>query len=216
MLCENPAEAGFQKSATALRRRQGTLCPLEPPLKNDHTGPAWNRGAPASRCRQWIRCRLRSHSVSVANSQSCRKDAERTRIAVIRPGPNPDPRLFHSGADHTAAFNRSTPRDVRTGPGADVVHASRRDRRLIQATTVRPPAIRTDTRPHAARVRARFRRTPLQPRMRSMTVRVPLEIKKLRLQISRRPEEGGLDIRAEWFQSGVRRMDARAARTALS
>ena len=47
---------------------------------------------------------------------------------------------------------------------------SRRHRRLIQPATVWLPSIRTDTRAGTARVRARFRRAPAQPRMRSMTV----------------------------------------------
>ena len=41
----------------------------------------------------------------------------------------------------------------------------------------------------AALVRARFRRAPGQPRMRSMTVKVPLEAEQFYLQISRSPEE---------------------------
>src|SRR6266498_2828950 len=60
VLCENPAEAKFQEGAIALRRRLGTLVPLEPPLTNDHTGRAWNRRTPASIFRQWIHCRLGS------------------------------------------------------------------------------------------------------------------------------------------------------------
>ena len=51
------------------------------------------------------------------------------------------------------------------------------------------PPIRTDTRAGTARVRARFRRAPVQPRMRSMTVIVTLEIEKLHLQVGGRPEE---------------------------
>src|SRR5713101_6447760 len=84
-------------------------------------------------------------------------------------------------------------REVRTCPGAGVENASCRDRRLIQPTTVGPPAILTDTRPCAARVRARFRRGPSEPRVRAMTVIVPLEIKELHLEISGRPEEGAVE-----------------------
>ena len=87
------------------------------------------------------------------------------------------------------AFNRSMLREVRTCPGAGVANASGRDRRLIQPTRVGPPAILTDSRPRAARVGARFRRGTSQPRVRAMTVIVPLEIKELHLQISGRPEE---------------------------
>src|SRR5205814_9550894 len=61
-------------------------------------------------------------------------------------------------------FKRSTRREVRRLPG------SRRHRRLIQPATVWLPSIRTDTRAGTARVRARFRRAPVQPRMRSMAV----------------------------------------------
>jgi putative transposase len=42
VMCENPAEARFQKGTTAVRRRRGTVCPLEPPLTNDRTGSAWH------------------------------------------------------------------------------------------------------------------------------------------------------------------------------
>ncbi len=115
------------------------------------------------------------------------KKTTRTRTAVIRPSPNPYPRQVSLRDEHTVAFSRSTPREVRACPGADVAHASRRDRRLIQPATVRPPAIRTDTRP--CTVRVRFRRAALQPHVRAMTVIVPLEIKELRLQISGCPEE---------------------------
>jgi hypothetical protein len=55
-------------------------------------------------------------------------------------------------------------------PGGSVVQTSRGDRRLKQPTTVRLPSIGTDIRASAARVRARFRRVPVQPRMRAMTV----------------------------------------------
>ena len=64
-----------------------------------------------------------------------------------------------------------------------VAHASRRHRCLIQPTTVRLPSIRTDTRAGTARDNARFRRAPVQPRMRSIAVIVPLEIEELHLQI---------------------------------
>src|SRR5713226_8981372 len=69
---------------------------------------------------------------------------------------------------------------------------SRRHRRLIQPATVWLPSIRTDTRAGTARVRARFRRAPVQPRMRSMAVIVTLEIEELHLQIRGRPEQGAV------------------------
>lgn len=74
-------------------------------------------------------------------------------------------------------LNRSTHVESSDLPGSlRRAHPSRRHRRLIEPTTVRLPAIRTDARPCAARGRARFRRTSLQPRMGAMTVIVPLEI----------------------------------------
>src|SRR5712692_11773050 len=53
---------------------------------------------------------------------------------------------------------------------ASVAHTSLRHRRLIRPTTVRLPSIRPRTRACAARVKARIRRAPVQPCMRSMTV----------------------------------------------
>ena len=69
-------------------------------------------------------------------------------------------------------------------------YASRRHRCLIEATTVRLPAMRAETRAGAAAVWDRFRRTPVKPRMGSITVVVALEIDELHLQISSRPEWG--------------------------
>src|SRR2546422_11203734 len=85
-----------------------------------------------------------------------------------------------------AAFKRSTRRGVRRLP------YSRRHRRLIQPATMWLPSIRTDTRAGTARVRARLRRAPVQPRMRSMAVIVTFEIEELHLQIRGRPEQGGV------------------------
>ena len=73
-------------------------------------------------------------------------------------------------------------------------------RRLIQPTTVRPPAIFADTRPSAVLAGARFGREPAQSRVRAMPVEIPLEIKELHLQIRGRPERlvrvpaGGSDV----------------------
>jgi hypothetical protein len=67
-------------------------------------------------------------------------------------------------------------------PGTSVEHASRHHRRLIQPATVRLPSIRADTRAGTPRDNARFRRAPVQPRMRSMAVIVALEIEELHLQ----------------------------------
>src|SRR5713101_9767015 len=108
-------------------------------------------------------------------------------------------------------------REVRTCPGAGVENASCRDRRLIQPTTVGPPAILTDSRPCAARVRARFRRGTSQPCVRAMTVIVPLEIKELHLQISGRPEERAVETfapnRSDQADDVCMRERHRAART---
>jgi hypothetical protein len=65
----------------------------------------------------------------------------------------------------------------------------RRDRRLMQPTAVRLPAIRTDTREAAAPVSARCGRAPIQSRVGSVPVVIPLEIAELCLQISGRPEQ---------------------------
>src|SRR5262249_19366274 len=51
----------------------------------------------------------------------------------------------------------------------------------------------TDTRACAASVRARFRRAPVQPCVRAITVIVLLEIEELPLQISGRPEERAVE-----------------------
>src|SRR3989442_7112466 len=85
-----------------------------------------------------------------------------------------------------AAFKRSARREVRRLSG------SRRHRRLIQPATVWLPSIRTDTRAGTARVRARFRRAPVQRSMRSMAVIVTVEIEELHLQIRGRPEQSAV------------------------
>ena len=65
----------------------------------------------------------------------------------------------------------------------------RRVRCLMQPTTVRLPAIRTEIRGAAAPVSARYGRPPIQSRVGSVPVVVPFEIAELRLQISGRPEQ---------------------------
>jgi hypothetical protein len=79
------------------------------------------------------------------------------------------------GHEDTLTSNPSTRREARQ-PGASAVYTSRRYRRLIQPTTVRLPAIRTDTRAGAAPVWNRVRRAPVQRCMRAMTVIEVLEI----------------------------------------
>jgi hypothetical protein len=56
------------------------------------------------------------------------------------------------------------------------------------------PSIRTETYRRATCVKARFRRAPIQPGVRSIPIIVMLEIKKLRLQIARGPEERLVEI----------------------
>src|SRR2546428_4702865 len=117
-------------------------------------------------------------------------------------------RLSALGRGAWRHFKRSTRREVRRLPG------SRRHRRLIQPATVGLPSIRTDTRAGTARVRARFRRAAVQPRMRSMAVIVPLEIEELHLQIRGRPEQGAVQTFApnganQSFDEGMRKRDVR-------
>ena len=52
-----------------------------------------------------------------------------------------------------------------------------------------PPTIRGDTRSCAVLPSARFRRQPAQSRVRAMSVKVPLELTELQLQIRGRPEQ---------------------------
>ena len=115
------------------------------------------------------------------NSPCC--DTSRIRIRI---------RLHSDHGAHDGV--RAVETDARFGgcTGTSVEHASRRHRRLIQPATVRLPSIRTDTRACTARVSARVRRAPVQPRVRSMTVIVTSEIEELPLQISGRPEEGAV------------------------
>ena len=126
--------------------------------------------------------------VSVANSQSCRTEPERTRDWWFIPAQIRIVARLQSGTRTSPAFNRSSSRGVRALARANVAHGSWRNRRLIQPTTVDPPAIPTNTRSCAVLARARFRCHPAQPRMRAMTVKIALEIKQLPLQISGCPE----------------------------
>jgi hypothetical protein len=61
---------------------------------------------------------------------------------------------------------------------------------------MRLPSIRLHTYTGAARLGARFRRAPVQFRMRAMTVIVALEVEELDLQIRGRPEERAIQILA--------------------
>ena len=121
---------------------------------------------------------------------------DRTRVRSFgpeQPGPNPCC-AFHAGSlrdgARGAARSVDTHGDLRSCLGDCGAHTpSRRHRRLIEPSTVRLPAIRTDTRPYTARSRARVRRTPLQARMSAMTIVVTLELKELQFQIGGRPKE---------------------------
>src|SRR5262245_47852475 len=113
-----------------------------------------------------------------------------------------------SGTRTRVAFTQSTSRAVRTWP-ACITRRLCRDRRLIQPTTVGPPAILTDTRPCAVLGCVRFRRPPAQPRVRAITVKVALELTELRLQISGRPEQRPVETFAAYradqpFDEGMR------------
>src|SRR5438445_11838458 len=81
---------------------------------------------------------------------------------------------------------------VNTTRGSEVAPGSRGHRRLVQPATGWLPSIRTDTRAGTARVRARFRRAPVQRSMRSMAVIVTVEIEARHLQIRGRPEQGAV------------------------
>ena len=98
--------------------------------------------------------------------------------------------------------------------GTYVAQASGRDRRLIQPTTVPPPAILTDTRARTAHVRTGLRRAPAKPRVRPIPVIVLLEIDELHLQISDRPEERAVETFAsnrsnQPFDEWMRERDVR-------
>ena len=101
---------------------------------------------------------------------------------------------------------RNLPKSIRR---RFVVRMSRRHRRVIQPTAAGLPSIRPDIRASTARVGAWFRRAPVQPRMRSMAVIVPLEIEELHLQIRGRPEQRAVETFAsnganQPFHEGMR------------
>jgi hypothetical protein len=85
---------------------------------------------------------------------------------------------------------------------------------LIQPTTVRLPSIGTDTRAGAGPLRARFRRAAVQPRMRAVTVKIPLEVEEFHLQIRGGPEQGAVQTLApnganQPFNEGMREWHVR-------
>jgi hypothetical protein len=142
------------------------------------------------------------------------KTPERTRIALIRPGPNPYPRhvLLRDGA-HGGV------QSVDTSRSSDLPRRRRRTRVTPRsasdtAMTVRPPAIQpTLARAPPASVLGSGVRPPAPNALDDRYSTVGNQGASSPDQ----PRRGcGLDIRAEWSQSGVRRMDARAARMAPS
>src|SRR5260221_6895183 len=161
--------------------------PLDPTLNANTSGSTEHPSGHSDTHRADGRGESSLGSLWLANSQSCRQGARTNSRAVTRvgtaEGPNPCC-AFHVGSTtdgaHSTARSVDTHRDLCSCLGACDVHTpSRRHRRLIEPSTVRLPAIRTDTRPHNTRRRARVRRTPLQPRMSAMTIVVTLELKKL-------------------------------------
>jgi hypothetical protein len=125
--------------------------------------------------------------------RNCAADApERTCVAMIRPESEPQHRFTQALSTRWQLIGRlgGEVRESLT-PSS---HRSRRHRCLIQPTTVQLPLIRTDIRASAAGVSARVRRAPVQPRMRSVTVVVALEIEELHLQISGRPEQRAVQV----------------------
>jgi hypothetical protein len=107
----------------------------------------------------------------MANWQSCRKRRlNELVIAVIRLGPHSRPSQV-SATDHDTRGAQSVDISRTTDEAqADVAHGSCRNRRLIQPTTVGPPAIVPDTHPCAVFAGARFRRQPAQSRVCAMTL----------------------------------------------
>src|SRR4051812_38665910 len=105
------------------------------------------------------------------------------------------PRGFSAGFIRDTKDDRlQSGRHVAAAPTYDRARISRRHRRVIETTTVRLPAIRTETCAGGALLRDRFRRTPAQRRVGAMTVEVTLKLEELDLQIGRRPKERAVKI----------------------
>ena len=100
--------------------------------------------------------------------------------------------MFILGSEDTTGVNQTTCPDFAGAGHMRRADTSRRHRRVIEPTTVRLPAIRTDTHAGAAPGRDRFRRTPLPPRMGAVTVVVTPELEELHLQIGGGPEKGAV------------------------
>ena len=121
------------------------------------------------------------------------KTPKRARDCGRHPDPSPYGRRAPVGHKDTSGVHRSSSRRVGRLIRANGAHGSCCNRRVIQPTTVGPPAVSTNTRSCAVLARARFRCHPAQPRVGAMTVKVTLEIKELQLQIISRPEQRAVE-----------------------
>jgi hypothetical protein len=88
------------------------------------------------------------------------------------------------------------------------------DRRVMQPATMRLPSIRMEARADATFVRRRCRRSPVQPRMRAVSVVVALELKELHLQIRGGPKQRAVQALAsnttnQAFDEGMRQRRVR-------
>src|SRR5258708_35531533 len=134
-----------------------------------------------------IRSLRSASSLSVANCPSRGKTPDERVTAAVIPtqvllSPSASRAQGHvrrSIGRHLAKFRRLT--------RAHVAHGSCCNRRVIQPTTVGPPAVPINTRSCPVPVRARFRCHPTQPRPGARTGKVTLELKDLQLQLSSRP-----------------------------
>ena len=106
--------------------------------------------------------------------------------------------MFQSGTSTRDRVYWSTPREVGTCLSRRSHTRSCRDRRLIQPTTVGPPAIVAETRSCALLHCAPFWRQPAKPRVCAMTVKIPLELKELHFQINGRPEQRPVETLAAY------------------
>jgi hypothetical protein len=90
--------------------------------------------------------------------------------------------LFMANSNERAAHRRSIWKRNGLAP-------SRRDRRLIESSAMRLPAVRVETCSRPVLVRRRFRWLPSQPAVGTMPVVVTSELEEFHLKVGRRPEE---------------------------
>jgi hypothetical protein len=124
VLCENPAGARFSGSLFTT----STENPLPVSLPSTHGGdaPLWNRSAPESSFRPWIRCRRRSPSFSFS-SQAGSIDSSRPSLTTF--GGEPDPPRgvrFPTGSPHRRPA--TPPRRERQRPRPTAPRRRRRHR----------------------------------------------------------------------------------------